>query len=277
MPKPLILNIAVAGITGRMGQMVAKSVLENTSCRLTLGSVEPNDSWTGQHIHQALNLSKNIDATITDDLSTNLNKFDALIDFTEPQASVKHAQLCAENQKILILGTTGLTNEQQASIQNAAKKTIIVQAPNMSYGVNLCFKLLGIIGELTEHEPVDIEIIETHHRHKKDAPSGTALGMGKAIAKTKKIDLKKSAVYTRQGITGERQADTIGFQAIRAGDVIGDHTVILGFQGERIELTHKASNRDIFSRGAVKAAVWASKQRPQKITGLFSMQDVITK
>ena len=193
-----------------------------------------------------------------------------LIDFTRPEVTLNNLQLCREQGKRMVIGTTGFTTEQRQQIVSAAQDIAIVFAPNMSVGVNLCFKLLDTAARVLGDD-VDIEIIEAHHRHKVDAPSGTALRMGEVVADALGRDLKECAVYGREGVTGERDSKTIGFETIRAGDIVGDHTVMFAAMGERVEITHKASSRMTFARGAVRAAHWLMQQD----AGLFDMQDVL--
>jgi len=192
------------------------------------------------------------------------------VDFTSPDATLKHIEICQSAGKKMIIGTTGFSEEQKQVIADASNTIAIVFAPNMSIGVNLCLKLIEqastIIGEDS-----DIEIIEAHHRHKKDAPSGTALKMGEVVADTLGRKLEDVAVYGREGQTGERDSKTIGFETIRAGDIVGDHTVMFASEGERIEITHKSSSRMTYGKGAVRAALWLA----DKDSGLFDMQDVL--
>jgi 4-hydroxy-tetrahydrodipicolinate reductase len=207
---------------------------------------------------------------LVDELSSVLADFDVLIDFTVPQATMENIELCAEHGKRMVIGTTGLSDQQRESLQKAGKKTAIVFAPNMSVGVNLCFKLLDIAARVM-NEDIDIEIVEAHHRHKVDAPSGTALRMGEVVANALGRDLKDCAVYGREGITGARDRNTIGFETIRAGDIVGEHTVMFAGIGERVEISHKASSRMTFAKGAVRAAQWIMQHK----TGVYDMQDVL--
>jgi len=196
--------------------------------------------------------------------------FDVLIDFTRPEPAMNHLDLCLKHNKAMVIGTTGFSVEEKQQIAAAAKQIPVIFAPNMSIGVNLCFKLLATAAEVLG-DSVDIEIIEAHHRHKVDAPSGTALGMGEVIADALGRNLKDCAVYGREGHTGERDRNTIGFSTIRGGDIVGEHTVMFISDGERIEITHKASSRATFASGAVRAAKWLAQQP----AGLYTMQDVL--
>jgi 4-hydroxy-tetrahydrodipicolinate reductase len=196
--------------------------------------------------------------------------FDVLVDFTSPEATMDHLAYCRANNKAMVIGTTGLSNDQQQSLQAAAAEIPILFAPNMSVGVNLCLKLLEDAARVLGDE-VDIEITEAHHRFKKDAPSGTALKMGSVIAETLGRDLEECAVYGREGVSEERDRKTIGFSTIRAGDIVGDHTVTFASLGERVEITHKASSRMTFASGAVRGVQWIVAQE----NGFYSMRDVL--
>jgi len=197
--------------------------------------------------------------------------FDVLIDFTRPVPAMGHLELCQASGKRMVIGTTGFSAEEKQLIENAAKSIPVLMAPNMSIGVNVCFSLLAKAAQALGDD-VDIEIIEAHHRHKVDAPSGTALGMGEVIARTLGRDLDDCAIYGREGNTGERDRKTIGFSTIRAGDIVGEHTVMFASEGERIEISHKATSRANFAGGAMRAAKWLSDKQP----GLYSMQDVLS-
>jgi 4-hydroxy-tetrahydrodipicolinate reductase len=199
-----------------------------------------------------------------------LDDFDVLIDFTRPEATLAHLAICRGAGKAMVIGTTGFDEDQKAVIREASKDIPVVFAPNMSVGVNLCFKLLELAARVMG-DAADIEIIEAHHRHKVDAPSGTALRMGEVVADALGRNLEDCAVYGREGVTGERERETIGFETIRAGDIVGEHTVMFAAEGERVEITHKASSRMTFAGGAVRAAAWLG-DRPR---GLFDMQDVL--
>ncbi len=207
---------------------------------------------------------------VSDDLEAVAERFDVLIDFTRPEATVANVALCTRLGKRIVIGTTGLDEAQKEAIQAASGAIGVVFAPNMSVGVNLCLKLLDLAARVLAEE-VDIEIIEAHHRHKVDAPSGTALRMGEVVAAALGRDLKECAVYGREGHTGERDRKTIGFETIRAGDIVGEHTVMFAGIGERVEITHKASSRLTFAKGAVRAARWLMEREQ----GLFDMQDVL--
>ncbi len=206
---------------------------------------------------------------ITADLEA-LKGADVLIDFTRPEGTMQHLEICRKHKVAMVVGTTGLNAQQKAALGAAAQDIGIVFAPNMSVGVNLVFKLLETASRVLD-KGYDIEIIEAHHRHKVDAPSGTALGLGEVIARTLGRDLEQCAVYGREGVTGERDPSTIGFATVRGGDIVGDHTVLYAGIGERIEITHKASSRATFALGALRAARFLA----DKTTGLYDMQDVL--
>ncbi len=208
--------------------------------------------------------------TIGADLEAVSDDFDVLIDFTRPDVTLANLVRCRAAGRAMVIGTTGFSAEQKGQIAAAAADIPVVFAPNMSVGVNLCLKLLDMAARVLG-EDYDIEVIEAHHRHKVDAPSGTALAMGEVVAHALGRDLETCALYGREGITGERKAGTIGFETIRAGDIVGDHTVLFAGTGERVEITHKASSRMTFARGAARAAAWL-RDRP---AGLYDMQDVL--
>ena len=199
-----------------------------------------------------------------------VDDFDVLIDFTRPEPTLANLEICRQAGRRAVIGTTGFSEQEKAQIKAAAQDIGVVFAPNMSVGVNLCLKLLDVAARVLGDE-VDIEVIEAHHRHKVDAPSGTALRMGEVVAEALGRDLKDCAVYGREGHTGERDRKTIGFETIRAGDIVGDHTVLFAGTGERIEITHKASSRMTFANGAIRAASWLTGQK----TGLYDMRDVL--
>jgi len=262
-------RIAITGAAGRMGRVLIEATLQNDSTNLKAAIDRPGSNFIGLDAGELANQDiQNV--KIVDDLNSVIDDFDVLIDFTHPDVSVNNIEFCRVNKKRLVIGTTGFTDEQKQLIANAAKETAIVFAPNMSVGVNLCFKLLDIAARVMG-DYTDIEIVEAHHRHKVDAPSGTALKMGEVVADALGRDLKDCAVYGREGQTGERDRNTIGFETIRAGDIVGEHTVMFADIGERVEITHKASSRMTFANGAVRAANWLMDFE----NGQFDMQDVL--
>ena len=264
-----MLKIAVAGASGRMGKTLLEAISARTDMVLGAASVLPEDPALGQDAGVLIGQPANGVALVSD-LGSQWQNFDTLIDFTSPAATLAHLDLCVEHGRQVVIGTTGFTTEEKAAITLAAARTGIVFAPNMSVGVNLCFKLLELAARVIGEE-ADIEIVEAHHRFKKDAPSGTALRMGEVVAETLGRDLSTCAIYGREGQTGERDRKTIGFSTIRAGDIVGDHTVMFATPGERVEITHKSSSRMTYAHGALRAALFLQ----DKSAGLYSMQDVL--
>ncbi|MDR0779099.1 MAG: 4-hydroxy-tetrahydrodipicolinate reductase [Pseudomonadales bacterium] len=264
-----MLRIAVAGAKGRMGKSLLEATLATEGVSLGAVSLRPGDPLLGLDLCQALGLPGSGVKAVAD-LREVLDQFDALIDFTSPAATLEHLSFCAPARKHLVIGTTGFSAEQKHAITAASNDTAIVFAPNMSVGVNLCFKLLELAARVIGEES-DIEIYEAHHRFKQDAPSGTALKMGDVIAKTLGRNLSDCAVYGREGQTGVRDRKTIGFATVRAGDIVGDHTVTFAAPGERVEITHKSQSRMTYAKGALRAGQWLQGKR----SGLYSMQDVL--
>ena len=260
-------RIAVAGASGRMGRANIAAVANTEGVELGAATERPDSSLIGTDAGELVGVGA-LDVVLS--ALPDPDSFDVMIDFTCPQATMNHLKYCVEHGKKIVIGTTGFDESQKSAIQAAARKIAIVQAPNMGVGVNLCFHLLKTAAEVLG-DNVDIEIIEAHHRHKVDAPSGTALRMGEIVADALGRDLKECAVYGRQGHTGERERKTIGFETIRAGDIVGEHTVMFADIGERVEITHKASSRMTFANGAVRAAIWLG----DKDAGLYDMQDVL--
>ncbi len=262
------LKIAVAGASGRMGRMLIEAIAQAPDMVLA-GALDVAGSPAvgtdaGAHAGQPSGVA------IASDLATGLANADFLIDFTRPEGTLAHLAYCAEHGIKVIIGTTGFDEAGKAAIQAAAGKTAIMLSPNMSVGVNVTLKLLEMAAKALS-EGYDIEIVEAHHRHKIDAPSGTALKMGEVIADALGRDLKQCAVYGREGVTGERDPSTIGFATIRGGDIVGDHTVLFAGTGERIEISHKSSSRVTYAHGALRAARFLAG----KATGLYDMQDVL--
>lgn len=265
-----MIKVAIVGAAGRMGRTLVEAVQQNRdSMCVSVATVLADDPALGVDIG-LLAVGAALGIQTTAELSEQQADFDVLIDFTSPEATMKHLALCREQGRAMVIGTTGLSREQEQLVQAAAADIPIVLAPNMSVGVNLCLKLLEEAARVLG-DSVDIEISEAHHRHKKDAPSGTALKMGSVIADTLGRNLEECAVYGREGISGERDRATIGFATVRAGDIVGDHTVTFAGLGERVEITHKASSRMTFASGAVRAAQWIAG----KGNGLYSMRDVL--
>jgi len=263
-----VLRIAVAGASGRMGRMLVEAVTAESDCRLA-GALDVAGSPAIGHDAAAF-LGRSSGIAITADLRAGLADADVLIDFTRPEGTLAHLAVCRELGVKMVVGTTGFDAAQKARIAEAAQQIAILMAPNMSVGVNVVLKLLQTAARALSHG-YDIEIVEAHHRHKVDAPSGTALQMGEVVARELGRELKACAVYGREGVTGERDPSTIGFATIRGGDIVGDHTVLFAGTGERIEITHRATSRVLFAHGALRAARFLA-DRP---SGLFGMHDVL--
>lgn len=262
-------RIAVMGAAGRMGKTLIEAVRQTSDTVLGVAVDRPDSSLVGADVGELAGIGK-IGLPLQGDLQAVLEQFDVLIDFTHPTVTLKNLEICRRAGKAMVIGTTGFSVEEKQLLLAAAKEIPVVFAANYSVGVNLCLKLLDTAARVLGDE-VDIEIIEAHHRHKVDAPSGTALRMGEVVAKALGRDLQKVAVYGREGQTGARERETIGFATVRAGDVVGDHTVLFAAEGERVEITHKASSRMTFAKGAVRAAIWLKNSPP----GLYDMQDVL--
>lgn len=262
-------RIAIIGATGRMGKALIEAVTLNPQTTLSAAITRPDSSLLGADAGEMAGIGKR-GVHLVGDLVGVINQFDVLIDFTTPKATLANAKLCAEHGKGMVIGTTGFSAEEKQSLLAYQGSIPLCLAANFSTGVNLCFKLLQTAAQVLGND-VDIEIVEAHHRHKVDSPSGTALRMGEVIADTLGRDLNRVAVYGREGQIGPRERETIGFATVRGGDVVGDHTVMFLADGERVEITHKASSRMSFACGAVRAAAWLQKQ-PK---GLFDMQDVL--
>jgi 4-hydroxy-tetrahydrodipicolinate reductase len=252
-----------------MGRALVQAVSEAEGLSLGAATERAGSPLLGRDAGELAGI-ESAGVSLVDDLTAVTSEFDVVIDFTAPQATLAHLQVCRQAGKKMIIGTTGLSDEDKQVLAQAGEEMAIVFAPNMSVGVNLCFKLLelaaGVLGD-----DADVEIIEAHHRHKVDAPSGTALRMGEVVADALGRDLKECAVYGREGQTGARDRQTIGFETIRAGDVVGEHSVWFAMEGERIEIAHKATSRMNFARGAARAAGWIASCDK----GLFDMQDVL--
>jgi len=262
-------RIAVMGAAGRMGKTLIEAVQQTPGAGLTAAVDRPDSTLVGADAGELAALGR-IGVPLSGDLDRVVEEFDVLIDFTHPTVTLKNLAFCRKHGKAMIIGTTGFSVEEKQLLAEAGKDIPIVFAANFSVGVNLCLKLLDTAARVLGDD-VDIEIMETHHRHKVDAPSGTAVRMGEVIADALGRDLKKVAVYGREGQTGARERETIGFATVRAGDIVGDHTVLFAADGERVEITHKASSRMTFAKGAVRAALWLDGREP----GLYDMQDVL--
>ncbi len=264
-----MVRIAIAGAAGRMGRNLVKATHHNSNSSVGAASERPESSLVGVDVGELCG-EGHLDISLVDNLEKSISDFDVIVDFTVPKSTLANIELCKRHNKKMVIGTTGFTEEEKEIIDEAAKHISIIMAPNYSVGVNLVFKLLEKAAKVMG-DYCDIEIVEAHHRFKIDAPSGTAIGMGEAIAGAMDNKLSDVAVYAREGITGERTKDEIGFATIRAGDIIGEHTAMFADIGERVEITHKATDRMTFANGAVKAAIWLN----QKQAGFYTMSDVL--
>ncbi|ADE16478.1 dihydrodipicolinate reductase [Nitrosococcus halophilus Nc 4] len=264
-----MIRVAISGAAGRMGRTLIQAACQYEGITLGVASERPDSSLIGSDAGELAGVGT-LQIPLVGNLSEHGEAFDLLIDFTQPKVSLANLALCKDQGKAMVVGTTGFTPEQRQEIARAAIEIPIVLAPNMSVGVNLCLKLLEMAARVLGDE-VDIEIIEAHHRHKMDAPSGTALRMGEVVAETLGRDLNQCAVYGRRGFSGERPRESIGFSSLRAGDIVGEHTVMFAADGERVEIGHKASSRMTFALGAMRASHWVSSKPP----GLYDMQDVL--
>ncbi|MDW6001729.1 4-hydroxy-tetrahydrodipicolinate reductase [Vibrio mangrovi] len=265
-----MVKIAIAGAAGRMGRNLVKATHHHEAASVGAGSERPESSLVGVDVGELCG-EGHFGVTLVDNLENAVDNFDVIIDFTSPASTLANLALCKKHGKKIVIGTTGFSESEKEQIDQAAQEIPVVMAPNYSVGVNLMFKLLEKAAKVMGSY-CDIEIVEAHHRYKVDAPSGTALGMGEAIAKAMGNELKDVAVYAREGITGERSREEIGFATIRAGDIVGEHTAMFADIGERVEISHKASDRMTFANGAVKAAIWLS----EKPAGFYTMTDVLS-
>ncbi|MDD4888146.1 MAG: 4-hydroxy-tetrahydrodipicolinate reductase [Thiomonas sp.] len=262
------INIAIAGSSGRMGKTLLENVALADDLALYAALEHGGSALLGRDAGELIGAACGV--PIRADVEAALQGGDVLIDFTRPEGTLHHLEICRKLGVNMVIGTTGFNAQQKAQLGAAAQDIGIVFAPNMSVGVNLLFKLLETATRVLS-EGYDIEIIEAHHRHKVDAPSGTALGLGEVVARTLGRDLADCAVYGREGVTGERDPSTIGFATVRGGDIVGDHTVLYAGIGERIEITHKASSRATFALGALRAARFLKANK----AGMYDMQDVL--
>ena len=262
-------RVAVVGCAGRMGRMNLATIHATQGCVIAGGSDQPGSAAIGADIGGLIGVDP-LGVAVTDDPVELFAQADAVIDFTTPEATRRHAELAAQAEVVYVVGTTGLTPEDQKVIDQAAIQTVVVQAANMSLGVNILQMITEQVAKALDAD-YDIEIVEMHHRHKVDAPSGTALMLGEAAAQGRGVVLDEVACRARDGQVGARPRGEIGFATLRGGDVAGDHSVIFAADGERLVLTHKASSREVFAKGAIKAALWGRGQHP----GRYSMRDVL--
>ncbi|GLS26857.1 4-hydroxy-tetrahydrodipicolinate reductase [Marinibactrum halimedae] len=263
------VRVAVTGAAGRMGKILIEAVTLNPSTELAAAIERPESTLIGVDAGELAGVG-HAGVAVVGSLQEVVDQFDVLIDFTVPQATLANAYVCAASGKSLVVGTTGFTEDEKAELLSVGIKSGMCIAANYSTGVNVSLKLLELAAKAMGDD-VDIEIVEAHHRHKVDSPSGTALAMGEAVADAIGRNLQDVAVYGREGIVGARDRETIGFATVRGGDVVGDHTVMFMAEGERLEITHKASSRMSFARGAVRAAAWLVGQSPE----VYSMKDVL--
>ncbi|MCP1676007.1 4-hydroxy-tetrahydrodipicolinate reductase [Natronocella acetinitrilica] len=266
----MTVRIGIVGAAGRMGRQLIEATIAHPELELTAAVERSGSSFLGADAGELAGQGP-LGIGLTDDLAVACGRIDVLIDFTVPEATVANARVCREHGVKMVIGTTGLTEAQRAEIASASEHVGVVFAANYSVGVTLSLKLIDMAARVLGDD-FDVEVVEAHHRHKIDAPSGTALRMGEVLAAALGRNLDECAVYGREGRTGERDVKTIGFETIRGGDVVGDHTVMFLGQGERLEVTHKASNRMTFARGAVRSAAWIAGQSQ---AGLFDMEDVL--
>jgi 4-hydroxy-tetrahydrodipicolinate reductase len=261
------MKIAIAGSTGRMGRMLIEAVLAAGDVQLGAALEQPGNPHIDKDVGELFGAACGV--RVSDDVEQAIAACDVLIDFTRPEGTLKHLAACRSLRKGLVIGTTGFTPDQKHVIASAARDIGIVFAPNMSVGVNVVFKLLDMAAR--SFAGYDVEIVEAHHKHKVDAPSGTALRMGEIVAQALGRDLKKDAIFGREGVTGERKPETIGFSTIRGGDIVGDHAVMFIGTGERVEITHRSSSRANYAQGALRAARFLEG----RAAGLYDMWDVL--
>ncbi len=262
------IRVAIAGASGRMGRMLVEAALKEDGIVLASAFDRAGSAFIGRDAGEMLGVASGV--SITDDVRAAIAAADCVIDFTRPEGTLEHLGVARELRKAMVIGTTGFDATGKAGIAAAANDIPVVFAPNMAVGVNAVFKLLEVAARILD-QGYDVEVIEAHHRLKVDAPSGTALRMGEVVAGVLGRDLDACAIFGREGVTGERKAETIGFSTIRGGDVVGDHTVLFAGIGERIEITHKSGSRMPYALGALRAAHFLGRRR----NGLFDMQDVL--
>jgi 4-hydroxy-tetrahydrodipicolinate reductase len=265
-----MIKVIVAGAAGRMGSRLIALIKESSALALAGASEGKGHPALGLDAGETAGVGK-MGVLITDDLPGLLDRAEVVIDFSAPEATLGHLRAVAERRRAMVIGTTGFNAAQSDELKSLTRQVPCVFSPNMSVGVNLIYKVISEMAK-TLGDEYDIEVIEAHHRLKKDAPSGTALKIAEVLARAVNRDLNQVGVYARKGLVGERKKQEIGIQTIRAGDIVGDHTILFGGMGERIEVTHRASSRDTFARGALRAASWVVRQPP----GLYDMMDVLS-
>jgi 4-hydroxy-tetrahydrodipicolinate reductase len=262
------IKIAIVGAGGRMGRMIIESTLKDGQATLVSAIDQQGTPWIGKDAGELVGLPCGV--PVSTDVENGIARADCLIDFTRPEGTLEHLAICCRHKVAIVIGTTGFDEEGKQMIADAAREIPVVFAPNMSVGVNVVFKLLDMATRILA-EGYDVEIVEAHHKHKIDAPSGTALRMGEVVAQALGRDLKKCAVFGREGIGGERDPSSIGFSSVRGGDIVGDHTVMYCAAGERVEISHKAGSRMPYALGSLRAARFLAGKK----SGLFDMQDVL--
>ena len=261
-----MIRVAITGAAGRMGKTLVQAIQESEGLVLGAAFEHPDSPVVGDDAGELAGVGK-LDVPISGNPADAVDDFDVVVDFTVPAATLALAEVCRAHGKALVIGTTGFSDSELSELQEAATDIALFMAPNMSVGVNLTFKLIEIAARALG-DSVDVEVLEAHHRHKVDAPSGTALRMGEVLADALDRDLETDAIYGRQGITGARERKTIGFSTMRGGDIVGEHTVMFAGEGERIEITHRAQSRMNFAQGALRAVRYVNKKDP----GLYDMQ-----
>jgi 4-hydroxy-tetrahydrodipicolinate reductase len=267
--KQKTIQVIVTGAGGRMGGRIVSLLKESSTLKLAGALERPGHPVLGQDAGEAAGCGR-LNVPVTDRIEKVIDHARVIIDFSVPSTALGYLKIASEKKCAMVIGTTGFSNGQTARVLASSKKVPCVFSPNMSAGVNRMFRLIADLAKQKGME-YDLEIVEAHHRYKKDAPSGTALKLAQVLAQALGLDLASAAVYTRRGMTGERKPNTIGIQSIRAGDIIGEHTVVFGGLGERLEIRHTAQSRDTFARGAIKAAEWVVRQKP----GMYDMMDVL--
>lgn len=264
-----MINVVVTGMCGRMGHMIASMVVSSSGFNLVGATEAPGHSCLGRDLGELLGLKK-VNTKLTENLDEVIRQSDVVIDFTAPEASLQHLSTCVAHGKGIVIGTTGFKKAEVSVVREKTKNIACVLAPNMSAGVNLLFHLVERAAAGLGND-YDVEIVEAHHRYKKDAPSGTALKLAQTIAKVLGREWEKAGIYGRKGLTDGRTEEEIAVHSVRAGDIVGEHTVIFGGLGERLEMVHRAHSRDTFARGALRAACFVARAKP----GLYDMEDVL--
>ena len=263
------VRVVVAGAGGKMGRAVLKAAFQDPQVKIAGAFERADSSVLGRDVGELIG-ERSLDVPVHPDILECIKSGDVLIDFTHPVATAQHLKTCVAHKRAMVIGTTGLSSDLMKKIRESSKKIAIVQSANMSSGVNLLFRLAQLVAS-TLNDAYDVEIVEAHHKHKKDAPSGTALELARQIAEARKVSFESGLIYGRKGEAGARKRGSIGIHAVRGGDVVGDHTVSFLADGERIELVHRASSREAFARGAILAAKFAAKKR----SGFYTMQQVL--